>query len=117
MPSQTQAPLIDRIVELRPVLRRRAALLIGGRSQIGTPDDFVQDTIVTALQGLHRFEDDNLTGWLVTILHGQSATPAGLHMSARRFSWPRQATVLTMKRMRWRFPSVRRRNIGSMWPT
>ncbi|RYH64402.1 MAG: RNA polymerase sigma factor [Alcaligenaceae bacterium] len=70
MPPQTQAILIDRIVELRPVLRRRAAALIGGRHQIGTPDDYVQDTIVTALQSLHRFEDDNLTGWLVTILHG-----------------------------------------------
>jgi RNA polymerase sigma factor (sigma-70 family) len=70
MPPRTQATLIDRIVELRPVLRRRAAVLIAGRSQIGTPDDYVQDTIVTALQSLHRFEDDNLTGWLVTILHG-----------------------------------------------
>lgn len=70
MPPQTQATLIDRIVELRPVLRRQAAFLIGGRGQIGTPDDYVQDTIVTALQSLHRFEDDNLSGWLVTILHG-----------------------------------------------
>lgn len=70
MPPQTQAILIHRIVELRPVLRQRAATLIGGRHQIGTPDDYVQDTIVTALQSLHRFEHDNLIGWLVTILHG-----------------------------------------------
>lgn len=70
MPPQTQATLIDRIVELRPALRRQAAFLIGGRGQIGTPDDYVQDTIVTALQRLHLFEDDNLSGWLVTILHG-----------------------------------------------
>jgi RNA polymerase sigma-70 factor (ECF subfamily) len=34
------------------------------------PDDYVQDTIVTALQTLHRFKNDNLFAWLVAILHG-----------------------------------------------
>jgi RNA polymerase sigma-70 factor (ECF subfamily) len=61
---------IDRIVALRPVLRRQAAYLIGRRTEIGTPDDFVQDALVTALQIGHRFEDDNLAGWLLAILDG-----------------------------------------------
>jgi RNA polymerase sigma-70 factor (ECF subfamily) len=60
----------DRIVALRPALRRQAELLLRKRSHIATPDDLVQDVIVTALQTAHRYEDDNLWGWLVAILHG-----------------------------------------------
>jgi RNA polymerase sigma-70 factor (ECF subfamily) len=70
VPAPTAADFIDRIVALRPVLRRQAAYLIGRRAELGTPDDFVQDVIVTALQIAHRFEDDNLPGWLMAILHG-----------------------------------------------
>lgn len=69
--SPTFAPdFLDRIVALRPALRRQAAFLIGRRTEIGTPDDFVQDALVTAMQIGHRFEDDNLSGWLMAILHG-----------------------------------------------
>jgi RNA polymerase sigma-70 factor (ECF subfamily) len=70
VPAPTAADFIDRIVALRPVLRRQAAYLIGRRTEIGTPDDFVQDALVTALQIGHRFEDDNLAGWLLAILDG-----------------------------------------------
>lgn len=69
--SPALAPdLLNRIVALRPALRRQAAFLIGHRTEIGSPDDLVQDTLVTALQNGHRFEDDNLSGWLLAILHG-----------------------------------------------
>ena len=70
IPAPTAADFIDRIVALRPALRRQAAYLIGRRTEIGTPDDFVQDVIVTALQTAHRYEDDNLSGWLFAILQG-----------------------------------------------
>jgi len=69
-PALTVPDFIDRIVALRPALRRQAAYLIGRRTEIGTPDDFVQDVLVTALQIGHQFEDDNLSGWLMSILHG-----------------------------------------------
>lgn len=69
-PAPTGADFIDRMVALRPALRRQAAFLIGRRTEIGAPDDLVQDTLVTALQIGHRFEDDNLAGWLLAILHG-----------------------------------------------
>ena len=59
---------LDRVVALRPELCRQAARFIGKQTQLGTPEDFVQDTIVTALQTAHQYEDDNLAGWLVTIL-------------------------------------------------
>ena len=69
--SPALAPdFLNRIVALRPALRRQAAFLIGRRTEIGSPDDLVQDTLVTALQTGHRFEDDNLAGWLLAILHG-----------------------------------------------
>ena len=61
---------IDRIVAFRPALRRQAELLLRRRSHIASPDDLVQDVIVTALQTAHRYEDDNLWGWLLAILHG-----------------------------------------------
>ena len=70
VPAPTAADFIDRIVALRPVLRRQAAYLIGRRTEIGAPDDFVQDALVTALQIGHRFEEDNLAGWLLAILDG-----------------------------------------------
>lgn len=60
----------DRIVALRPVLHRHAAYLIGQRTQLGTPNDFVQDTLVTALSHHDRFVEGNLSGWLLAILHG-----------------------------------------------
>lgn len=61
---------IDRIVAFRPALRRQAELLLRSRSHIASPDDLVQDVIVTALQNAHRYDDDNLWGWLLAILHG-----------------------------------------------
>ncbi|MBI5131244.1 MAG: sigma-70 family RNA polymerase sigma factor [Rhodopseudomonas palustris] len=61
---------IERVVALRLALRRQATYWIGTRGQLGSPDDFVQDTIVTALRSADRFEDDNLSGWLVAILRG-----------------------------------------------
>lgn len=70
VPAPMAADFIDRIVTLRPALRRQAAYLIGRRTDIGTPDDLVQDVIVTALQTAHRYADDNLSGWLMAILHG-----------------------------------------------
>ncbi|RJF76297.1 RNA polymerase sigma factor [Rhodopseudomonas palustris] len=60
---------IDRIVALRPELLRQATFMIGRRTDIGSPEDFVQDTLVTAFQHIDRFEDENLAGWLNTILH------------------------------------------------
>lgn len=71
MSSPRFAPeYIERIMALRPALRRQAAFLIGKRTQIGSPDDFLQDTIITALKGADRFADDNMSGWLMAILHG-----------------------------------------------
>ncbi|MDB5634100.1 MAG: polymerase, sigma-24 subunit, subfamily [Tardiphaga sp.] len=71
MSSPRFAPeFIERIMALRPALRRQAAFLIGKRTQIGSPDDFLQDTIITALKGADRFADDNMSGWLMAILHG-----------------------------------------------
>lgn len=70
VPAPTAADFIDRIIALRPALRRQAAYLIGRRTEIGSPDDLVQDVIVTALQTAHRYADDNLRGWLFAILHG-----------------------------------------------
>lgn len=69
MPPE-HADFVDRIVALRPFLRRHAAYLIGQRTQLGTPDDFIQDTLVTALHHRDRFIEDNLPGWLLSILHG-----------------------------------------------
>jgi RNA polymerase sigma factor (sigma-70 family) len=71
MSSPRFAPeFVERIMALRPALRRQAAFLIGKRTQIGSPDDFLQDTIITALKGADRFADDNMSGWLMAILHG-----------------------------------------------
>ncbi|MBB5045946.1 RNA polymerase sigma-70 factor (ECF subfamily) [Rhodopseudomonas rhenobacensis] len=60
---------VDRVIAMRPELLRHAALLIGKRTDIGSPEDFVQDTLVTALQNADRFEDYGLSGWLIAILH------------------------------------------------
>jgi RNA polymerase sigma-70 factor, ECF subfamily len=68
MPSSPASDLIDRIVSMRPALSRQARLMVGNRPQIGLPDDIVQDTMVTALQSLDRFADDNLGAWLAAIL-------------------------------------------------
>lgn len=62
--------LIDRIVALRPILCRHAAYLLRQRAQLGAPDDFVQDTILTALGLREQFSNENLAGWLLSILHG-----------------------------------------------
>ena len=62
--------MIDRMVALRPALRRHAAILIGKRTHIGAPEDFVQDAFVTALRSVDRYADDNLAGWLMAILEG-----------------------------------------------
>jgi RNA polymerase sigma-70 factor (ECF subfamily) len=70
MPPAFAPELLDRIVAFRPALRRQATSLLRTRSQIGSPDDLVQETIVTALQNAHRYADDNLWGWLLAILHG-----------------------------------------------
>ncbi|MGX7743406.1 RNA polymerase sigma factor [Rhodopseudomonas parapalustris] len=70
MSDKSAAQFLERIVALRPTLERHAAFLIGGRTQLGSPEDFVQDTMVTALRIADRFEDDNLSGWLLAILHG-----------------------------------------------
>lgn len=67
-PPNFAAEFIDCIMAERPALRRRAAFLIGSRAQIGTPDDFLQDTIITALQSADRLVDDNLAGWLMAVL-------------------------------------------------
>jgi RNA polymerase sigma factor (sigma-70 family) len=68
-PPRFSAEFIDLIMAERPALRRRAAFLIGSRAQIGSPDDFLQDTIITALQSADRVVDDNLAGWLMAVLH------------------------------------------------
>jgi RNA polymerase sigma-70 factor (ECF subfamily) len=60
---------IDRIIALRPQLLRHAAFLTGRRTDIGSPEDFVQDTLVTAFQNAGHFEDVSLSGWLTAILH------------------------------------------------
>lgn len=59
---------MDRIIALRPALLRNAAFLIGRRADIGSPEDFVQDTLVSAFQHGNRFEDESLSGWLTAIL-------------------------------------------------
>lgn len=61
--------LMDRVIALRPQLLRQAAFLIGKRTDIGSPEDFVQDTLLWAFQRADRFEDDNLSGWLIAIMH------------------------------------------------
>jgi RNA polymerase sigma-70 factor (ECF subfamily) len=81
------ADFIARIVALRPALRRQATFRIGHRTEIGAPDDFVQDALVTALQIGHRFEDDNLSGWLLAILDGHIR-------NARRRAWVRTSVSL-----------------------
>jgi RNA polymerase sigma factor (sigma-70 family) len=69
-PLRFAPEFIERIIALRPALRRQAAFLIGRRTQIGAPDDFVQDTMITALMSADRYADDNLSGWLMSILNG-----------------------------------------------
>lgn len=69
MSSELANEFLDSIVALRPELLRQAAFLIGKQTEIGPPDDFVQDTLATAFQHIGRFEDDNLSGWLIAILH------------------------------------------------
>lgn len=69
-PDLTAPDFIDRIVAFRPALCRQAELLLRRRSHIASPDDLVQDVVVTALQTAYRYEDDNLWGWLLAILHG-----------------------------------------------
>lgn len=87
MPPEFATDFIDRMVALRPALRRHADFLIGQRTQIGSPDDLVQDTFVTALQSADRFEDDNLAGWLMAILHNHVR-------NARRRAWVRSSVPL-----------------------
>lgn len=60
---------MDRVIALRPELLRHAAFLIGKRTDIGSPEDFVQDTLITAFQNADRFEEKSLSGWLIAILH------------------------------------------------
>lgn len=69
MSSELANEFLDSIVALRPELLRQAAFLIGKQTEIGPPDDFVQDTLATALLHIDRFEDGNLSGWLIAILH------------------------------------------------
>ncbi|ABD07761.1 sigma-24 (FecI-like) [Rhodopseudomonas palustris HaA2] len=68
MSHKLAGEFIDRIIALRPVLLRHAAFLIGSRADIGSPEDFVQDTLVTAFQHGNRFDDGSLSGWLTAIL-------------------------------------------------
>ena len=71
MSSPRFAPeFLARIIALQPALRRQAGFLIGSRTQIGSPDDYVQDTMITALMSADRYVDDSLSGWLMSILHG-----------------------------------------------
>ena len=69
-PPRFAPEIIARIIALRPALRRQAAFLIGRRTQIGAPDDFVQDTMITALMSADRYAEDSLSGWLMSILNG-----------------------------------------------
>jgi RNA polymerase sigma-70 factor (ECF subfamily) len=78
---------LDRLVALRPALCRQAVRLIGGRTQLGTPEDFVQDTMVTALRVGHRYDEDNLFGWLLAILDGHIR-------NASRRAWVRRSVPL-----------------------
>jgi RNA polymerase sigma-70 factor (ECF subfamily) len=87
MPPEFAPDFIARMVALRPALRRHAMFLIGPRTQIGSPDDFVQDTYLTALRSADRFEDDNFAGWLMAILHGHVR-------NARRRAWVRSSVPL-----------------------
>ncbi|KPF95497.1 RNA polymerase subunit sigma-24 [Rhodopseudomonas sp. AAP120] len=61
--------LTNRIIALRPVLLRHATFLIGARTDIGSPEDLVQDTLLISFQHAHRFEEGSLSGWLTAILH------------------------------------------------
>ncbi|MFT3937631.1 RNA polymerase sigma factor [Rhodopseudomonas sp.] len=70
MSAGLASDFIERVVALRSALRRQATYWISTRGQLGSPDDFVQDTIVTALRSTDRFEDNNLSGWLIAILRG-----------------------------------------------
>lgn len=78
---------LDRLVALRPALCRQAVTIIGARTQLGTPEDFVQDTIVTALQIAHRYDEDNLFGWLLAILDSHIR-------NASRRAWVRTSVPL-----------------------
>jgi RNA polymerase sigma-70 factor (ECF subfamily) len=78
---------LDRLVALRPALCRQAVRLIGGRTQLGTPEDFVQDAMVTALQIGHRYDEDNLFGWLLAILDSHIR-------NASRRAWVRTSVPL-----------------------
>lgn len=69
-PSKIDPEFIDRMLALQPALRHQAAFLIGRKTQIGAPEDFVQDAIITALNCAGRYSDDNLSGWLMKILDG-----------------------------------------------
>lgn len=69
MSSELANEFLDRIIALRPELLRQAAFLIGKQTEMGPPDDFVQDTLLTAFQRIDRYEDHNLSGWLIAILH------------------------------------------------
>lgn len=60
---------VDRVMALRPALLRNAAFLIGQRP-LGSPEDYVQDTLVTALSCADRYQEGSLSGWLTAILHG-----------------------------------------------
>lgn len=68
MSPRPPVDLMHRIVALRPALCRRAAFLIGSRTHIASPEDVVQDTIVTALSNMDHFKDDSLSGWMTAIL-------------------------------------------------
>jgi RNA polymerase sigma-70 factor (ECF subfamily) len=68
-PPRFPPKYIERIIALRPALRRQATFLIGRRTQIGAPDDYVQDTMITALMSADRYAEDNLSGWLMSILN------------------------------------------------
>ncbi|MFC0242638.1 RNA polymerase sigma factor [Rhodopseudomonas telluris] len=68
MSSELANEFLGSIVALRPELLRQAAFLIGKQTEIGPPDDFVQDTLATALLHIDRFESGNLPGWLIAIL-------------------------------------------------
>lgn len=69
MRPNTAPEFVDRVLALRPALLRHAAFLIDGRS-LGSPEDFVQDTIVTALRCAERYVEGSLSGWLTQILRG-----------------------------------------------
>ncbi len=53
-PPRFAPEFVERIISLRPALRRKAAFLIGRGTQIGAPDHYVQDTMITALVSADR---------------------------------------------------------------